>query len=146
MGKTSAWRLLMALAIVGCACACARTPPEQALRDTIAQLQRDIGARDADAVTSVLAEDFVGNEGMDRRGARQLAAGTFLRYREVGAKLGPLQVEMRGDRHATVRFTAAISGGAGLVPQEGQVYQVATGWRLVDGDWMLTSADWTPAL
>jgi hypothetical protein len=136
----------MALAIVGCACACARTPPEQALRDTIAQLQRDIGARDADAVTSVLAEDFVGNEGMDRRGARQLAAGTFLRYREVGAKLGPLQVEMRGDRHATVRFTAAISGGAGLVPQEGQVYQVATGWRLVDGDWMLTSADWTPAL
>jgi hypothetical protein len=136
----------MALAIVGCACACARTPPEQALRDTIAQLQRDVGARDADAVTSVLAEDFVGNEGMDRRGARQLAAGTFLRYREVGAKLGPLQVEMRGDRHATVRFTAAISGGAGLVPQEGQVYQVATGWRLVDGDWMLTSADWTPAL
>ncbi|WP_242103787.1 MULTISPECIES: nuclear transport factor 2 family protein [unclassified Lysobacter] len=136
----------MALAIVGCACACARTPPEQALRDTIAQLQRDIGARDADAVTSVLAEDFVGNEGMDRRGARQLAAGTFLRYREVGAKLGPLQVEMRGDRHATVRFTAAISGGAGLVPQEGQVYQVVTGWRLVDGDWMLTSADWTPAL
>lgn len=136
----------MALAIVGCACACARTPPEQALRDTIAQLQRDIGARDADAVTSVLAEDFVGNEGMDRRGARQLAAGAFLRYREVGAKLGPLQVEMQGDRHATVRFTAAISGGAGLVPQEGQVYQVATGWRLVDGDWMLTSADWTPAL
>lgn len=136
----------MALAIVGCACACARTPPEQALRDTIAQLQRDIGARDADAVTSVLAEDFVGNEGMDRRGARQLAAGTFLRYREVGAKLGPLQVEMRGDLHATVRFTAAISGGAGLVPQEGQVYQVATGWRLVDGDWMLTSAEWTPAL
>lgn len=136
----------MALAIVGCACACARTPPEQALRDTIAQLQRDIGARDADAVTSVLAEDFVGNEGMDRRGARQLAAGTFLRYREVGAKLGPLQVEMRGDRHATVRFTAAISGGAGLVPQDGQVYQVITGWRLVDGDWMLTSADWTPAL
>ena len=103
----------MALAIVGCACACARTPPEQALRGTIAQLQRDIGARDADAVTSVLAEDFVGNEGMDRRGARQLAAGTFLRYREVGAKLGPLQVEMRGDRHATVRFTAAVTGGEG---------------------------------
>ena len=136
----------MALAIVGCAFACARTPPEQALRETVAQLQRDIGARDADAVTSVLADDFVGNEGMDRQGARQLAAGTFRRYHEVGAKLGPLQVEMRGDRHATVRFTAAISGGAGLMPQDAQVYQVTTGWRLVDGDWMLTSAEWTPAL
>ena len=146
MDKTSAWRLLVALAFAGCIFACARTPPEQALRDTVAQLQRHIGARDASALAGVLADDFVGNEGMDRQGARRLAAGMFLRYRELGATLGPLQVEMRGDRHATVRFTAAISGGAGLVPQDAQVYQVTTGWRLADGDWLLTSAEWTPAL
>ena len=146
MDNPSVWRLLVALAFAGCIFACARTPPEQALRDTVARLQRDIAARDASALAAVLADDFVGNAGMDRQGARRLAAGTFLRYREVGAKLGPLQVEMRGDRHATVRFTAAISGGAGLLPQDAQVYRVTTGWRLVDGDWLLTSAEWTPAL
>ena len=32
------------------------------------------------------------------------------------------------------------------LPDSGQVYQVETGWRLVDGEWMLLNASWTPNL
>ena len=110
-------------------------------------LQRDIDARKADAVASALAEDFVGNDGLDRREARRMAAALFVRYRDVGVRFGPLQVEMRGERHATVRFTAIASGGrGGLLPEDGQVYEVASGWRMDDGDWSMTSAEWSPRL
>lgn len=127
--------------------ACTRTPPEQALRERLDVLQRDIDARKADAVASALAGDFVGNEGLDQREARRLAAALFMRYREVGVRFGPLQVEMRGERHATVRFTAALSGGSGgLLPDSAQVYEVRTGWRLDDDDWRMTSAEWEPRL
>lgn len=135
------------VAVVLVAPACTRDDPEQAVRAQLARLQGAIDARDAGDVHALLAEDFVGNDGMGRREARQLAAGTFLRYRDVGARFGPVDIELRGSRDATARFTVLATGGSGgLVPEQGQVFDVQTGWRLVDGQWQLLSARWTPRL
>lgn len=134
---TVAWLLLAA---------CSRPPPEQALRDTMQSLQLTMEQRDASQVENYLADDFVGPGGMDRDGARRLAALTFLRHRDVGVTLGPLDVSVLQE-HATVRFTAALTGGSGrALPDAARLYQVETGWRLEGGDWRLTSARWTPQL
>ncbi|MCD9030349.1 nuclear transport factor 2 family protein [Luteimonas sp. Y-2-2-4F] len=126
--------------------ACARTPPEEALRQTVDAMQAAVSERDAAAFSAHLAEDFVGPGGMDRDAARRMAALYFLQHARVGLDTGPLTIEM-GEGHATVRFTAAATGGGGrLLPDAGQVYQVRTGWRLEDGDWRLTSAEWTTVL
>ena len=125
--------------------ACSRSDPKQAVRAQVEALQQAIDARDAGAVEDLLAEDFSGNEGMDRRGAKQLAAAVFLRHREIGARLGPVTVELRGKGEAIARFSVLATGGSGgLLPEQGQVYQVQTGWRLQDGDWKLLNASWTP--
>lgn len=138
------WAFLLACLL---SAGCSRPPPEQAVRDRIEALQEAVDARDAGDVADILAEDFVGNDGLDRQGARQLAAGMFLRYRDVSAKLGPASVEMRGERDAVARFSVlAIGGSGGLLPDSGQVYEVETGWRLVDGEWKLRNAAWKPGL
>ena len=127
--------------------ACSRAPPEQALRDTIGELQRAIDERDAGEVENFLAADFVGNDGLDRAAARRMADAVFLRHRQVGARIGPLALELTDASHATVRFTAALSGGSGgLLPDSAQVYDVRTGWRLEGDEWRITSAEWTPRL
>ena len=139
-----AFVLAALLAIAG---GCSRTPPEEAVRDRIDGLQAAVDARDAGAVEDVLAADFIGNDGLDRQGARRLAAGMFLQFRDVSAKLGPATVEMRGERDAVANFSVLATGGSGgLLPESGQVYEVETGWRLVDGDWVLLSASWEPKL
>ena len=125
--------------------ACSNESPEQAVRTQVATLQAAIDARDAGDIEALLAEDFVGNDGLDRRGARQLAAAVFLRHREVAAKVGPVSVELRGEGDAVARFGVLATGGSGgLLPEQGQVYQFETGWRLVDGEWKLRNASWTP--
>lgn len=127
--------------------ACAKDDPEQAVRHQVEAMQTAIDARDAGDVEDLLAEDFVGNEGMDRRAIRQLAAAVFLRHKNVSAKLGPVSVELRGDTDAIARFSVLATGGSGgLLPESGQLYQVETGWRLVDGRWKLLNARWTPNL
>lgn len=137
----------MALACVLALAACAKPGPEQAVRDRIAALQEAVDARDVGDVQAFLAADFIGNQGMDRHAARQLAAGVFLRHRDVAARIGPAEVELRGDSDAVARFTVVATGGSGgLLPESGQVYRVETGWRLVDGEWTLLSASWTPNL
>jgi hypothetical protein len=140
-----AW-LAVAVMVVAL-CGCARTTPEQRLRDTVATLQAAIEARDAGGIRKVLADDFVGPQGLDREGAVRMAQAVFLRHRDIGITIaGPLQVRMQPG-HATVRFEAALTGGSGnVLPDAARLYGVETGWRLDDGDWRLTSASWKPRL
>ena len=127
--------------------ACSVSDREQQLRQQIRALQEAIDRRDVGDVEALLADDFVGNEGMDRRGARQLAAAVFLRHREVAARIGLVEVELRGQDDAVARFQVLATGGSGgLLPERGQAYQVETGWRLIDGEWKLRNASWKPEL
>lgn len=143
------FRSIVATALCACVlalAACSRPAPEQALRDTLAQMQSAIEARDASALAEHVAEDFIGPEGMDRKDARRLAQVVFLRNRDVGATFGPLQVSMQ-EEHATVAFSAALTGGSGaLLPDSAQVYEVSTGWRMRGDEWELVSADWKPRM
>lgn len=127
--------------------ACGKDDPEQAVRGQVEAMQAAIDERDAGDVEDLLAQDFVGNDGMDRRAIRQFAAAVFLRHKNVAAKLGPVSVELRGDTDAVAKFSVLATGGSGgFLPETGQVYQIETGWRLVDGEWKLLSATWIPNL
>jgi ketosteroid isomerase-like protein len=129
---------------------CSRTPPEQRLRDTVATLQTAIETHDVGAMKKMLADDFVGTEGLDRDGATRLAQLMFLQHRDISVSLGPLRLELSPQSapdHATVHFTAGLTGGSGTgLPDSAHLYEVETGWRLEGNEWRLTSASWTPRL
>jgi hypothetical protein len=136
--------LLLALAAL--ATGCRHMPPEQALRDTIAAMQKAGEEHRVSDLMASVADDFVGQEGMDQKQLRQYLTVISLQNRQVGTTLGPLTVTITGDR-ARVEFTLAASGGAGgWMPDRAQVYDVETGWRLEGNDWKLISASWKPKL
>ncbi|WP_343262949.1 nuclear transport factor 2 family protein [Luteimonas qiangzhengi] len=125
---------------------CARTEPEEALRQAVAEVQQSIESRDAGTLRRYLAEDFIGPGAMDRDQARRTAALYMMQHQSVGLTMGPLEIQLQ-EPHATVRFSAALTGGAGrLLPDRANLYQVETGWRMEGGDWKITSAKWTRAL
>ena len=134
--------MAVALAVVSMVAGCGRESAEEALRGDIAALQAAIESRDAGEMAGFLAEDFVGNDGLDRDGARRLAAVHFLRNASIGVTPGPLDVEVQGD-HATVRTTVVLTGGSGaLLPERGRVHPVVSGWRREGDDWRMTSLAW----
>lgn len=136
---------VIVLGLLAIASGCAREAPEAALRATIARMQADAERRDARAVVASVSADFIGPEGMDRDGLRRMLAVVWLRDKQVGVTLGPVQVELIGDG-AKATFTAGTTGGAGWLPERAQLHQVNTGWRLEDGEWRLLSASWKPVL
>src|SRR3546814_7757749 len=104
--------------------------------------QAAIESRDAGEMVRFPAEEFVGNDGLDRDGARRLAAVYFMRNASIGVTPGPLEVELQGD-HATVRTTVVLTGGSGgILPDTGRIRDVTTGWRREDGDWLMSSLRW----
>lgn len=130
--------LLLVTLLLG---ACTGTAPEQRLRETMAGMQAAIEQRDAAGLAEHLAEDFVGPEGMDRDGVRRMAMVMMRRHRSVGVTLGPPDIELQ-DGRATVRFSAVLTGGSGVLPESARLQQVTTGWRDEGGTWRLTSAEW----
>jgi hypothetical protein len=137
----AAFLLACALLLPGCK----RTPPEQALRETISQMQAAGEKGDVDALFEPIAEDFSGSEGMDRTNFRRYVTLMRMRQKNVGVTLGPIDVKLFEER-ATARFTATITGGPGFLPNQAQVYDIETGWRREGDDWKLIRARWTPQL
>lgn len=136
----SAWSVLAILA------GCANPPDEAALRARITSLQEAIEARDADTLLDAVDPEFGGPGGMDRDGLRRYASLMLLRQQNVGVAIGPVEVELRGDR-AAARFDAVVTGSNRFLPEGIEARRVETVWRLEGGDWVLVSADWSrPAL
>jgi len=134
------WLLLASLA------GCSRSPPEARLRERIMTMQEALEARRPADFVAGIAEDFTGESDLDRDGVRKLLRLQLLRNAQVGASLGPLQIELHGER-ATVSFTAVLTGGTGsLLPTSAQAWKVSSGWRDGPDGWQVIQARWEPVL
>lgn len=134
--------LLLMMLVSGCS----RSPPEQRLRERIADMQQALEARKPADFVAGIAEDFGSENGMDRDGIRNLLRVQMLRNAAIGATLGPLDVSLHGDR-ATVKFSAVLTGGrGGLLPDSARPWGVTSAWRDGADGWQLIHASWEPML
>ena len=93
-----------------------------------------------------IAEDFRALSGqMNREQLRAFVVLQLTRYQNLNARLFPIEVQKIGESEASAEFKALLTGGPGLIPEDGQLYEFTTHWRKVDGDWLLVAADWKPA-
>jgi hypothetical protein len=140
-----AWFAALLLVVFAALAGCDSTPPEEKLKATIAKMEVDGEAHKVSDVMDAVAADF-GGEGMDRKGLQRFLTLVSMQNANVGVTIGPVEVEVIGER-ATAKFTLAATGGAGrFLPDRAQVYDVTTGWRLEGGEWKLISAQWKDQL
>lgn len=137
--RVSWWLALLVLAVV--LAGCSDSPPEQRLRERIGEMHQALEAREPATFMRGVAEDFGGQNGLDRVGVHNLLRVQMLRHQAIGATFGPLDIELNGDR-ATVKFTVLTTGGSGFIPERAQPWRVNSGWRDGSDGWQLIQADW----
>jgi hypothetical protein len=126
---------------------CRRTPGEVQVRERIASIARAAGANAASDVTAPLSDDFTGNDvdgnagELDRRALANMVRVIALRGEHIGVTVGPITVEHRGERMVAT-FTATLSSGSHLFPDQLGVYQIESAWRDDGGKWRCYSASW----
>ena len=139
--------LILVLVVTGLLVACTRTPDEQRIRDAIDAMQTAASERTPKDFLRHVADDFTGDHGaLDRGGVANLLRGLMLRHASISALIGPIDIEIDGDR-ATARFPLTLTGGSGsLLPDSAGQYRFETGWRRDGGDWLCHHAQWERVL
>ena len=129
--------VLLQLALAGCD----RPPPEQALRDTLAELESALETGDLDTVMDHLDDGFRYQD-MDRKAVGRRLVGAFLRYpkRQVNFMNTRIELATPADS-ARVRFNALVWGGRATLPEDADGFQVVSHWRRDGGDWLLTELE-----
>jgi len=144
-GPVRAWA---AAVLFGLLAACGK--PLSVEQRVIAEI-RDMEARieegERRAFLAHIADDFTGQDGrMTREQVRAMVVFQLNRHKNLQAQLFPIRVSQQGEGEATAKFRALVTGGESWIPENGQLFEFDTGWRLIDGEWMLVSANWTPVL
>ena len=134
-------------ALVVLLAACHRAPDEQRIRDAVAAMQQAAEARPPRDFMAYVSSDFTGNDGaVDRNGLMNVLRAEVLRNEKVGVVLGPIDIDLQGDR-ATVRVTATLAGGSGgLLPEHASAYAITSGWRREGREWRCYNANWEQKL
>ena len=134
---------LLLLSIAFVLGACSRKPDEQRIRDTIGAMQTAMETRQSRDFMAHIAADFTGNDGsVDREGLHNVLRGVALQNEKLGVTLGPITIELRGDR-ATADLIATFTGGSGgMLPERGAVYSIHSAWRRVGSEWQCYSGKW----
>jgi len=123
--------------------ACSRPPAEEQIRAKLADMTEAVDEGDVSAFLAPIADDFAGDTWqLDRRGARLLLMRELRAHEQLRARLVDVQIEFPATDRATASFQAVLTGGSGLLPDDGGWYRVETGWRLDGSDWTLINAGW----
>ncbi len=131
--------MLSATALSGCH----RTPAEKQIRNAISAMQQALEDGSPRDFMRHVDRDFTGQDGrFDRKGLHNLLRLEVLRNEKIGVTLGPIDIDVQGDR-ATVHVSATLTGGSGgLLPERGAIYTFTSGWRRRGSDWLCYNAGW----
>jgi len=123
--------------------ACSRTPDDEAIRAAISAGAASVEAHRGKEVLDLVADDFVGNEGIDRAELANLLRAQMLAANAIGVRTGSVEVELHGDR-AVARFEALITDSSGRwIADRAATVHFETGWRREGREWRCYNAKWS---
>ncbi len=128
--------------------ACSKEPSvEQQIIASLETMEADAEAGRFMDFMKHIAKDFQGQQGaLGRQDFQRFMMLQINEHRRVQATFFPIKVvgtpALVGEPEATATFRLLVTGGAGFLPESGQLYNVSTGWVREGGHWLLLSADW----
>jgi len=134
---------LALLALSGCG---ERGSVSDQVKAAISDMETLGEAGDRGGFMDYVTEDFQGQGGtLTRDDFNRLLLLQWNQNRRIGAQLFPVEVTELGPTLATARFRMLLTGGAGWLPERGQLFDVETSWQKEGGDWKLWRATWQSA-
>lgn len=128
--------------------ACGSEPTlEQQIIAVIIEMEQNAETAERRDFMARISDGFSGQGGtLDRDSFQRFMFYQWSQNQRLSAQLFPITVSRTGVNSAAASFKVLVTGGNGLLPERGELFDVTTSWVRVDGDWLLQQADWTPSI
>ena len=93
----------------------------------------------------MIHDNFGTRTGADKLWVKRTMAFYMLRHPNIEIVTSNLHIDLEPEQQphtAHAHFSALVTGGEGLIPEQGALYQIETEWRLQGDQWQLVYADW----
>lgn len=139
--------LLLLLAVVGLV-SCKKDTDEQKIYKILDAGVAELEAGNVKGAMAYVAEDFSGDEGVDKQTIRGVLGGQVLQGNRITIMRRDEKVKVDGGT-ATATLDVALFQGdrakmKGVVPQRSGTYRFAITFRKDDGEWLITTAKQEP--
>lgn len=138
--RTALSVFLTALLLVGCS---EELSVDQQIIATLRNMEYAAEEGEHFEFIGYVADSFSAQQGtMDRREFHRFMIFQINQNRRLQAQFFPIYVKETGEGMASAHFRILMTGGGGLLPDRGQLYDVETHWLRDGSDWKLEKADW----
>ena len=128
---------------------CSEPPPpaEQQILNNFEQAKVAVEQLKPKQLREILADDFE-IVGLQTQYNYDLIKKTMAVYgfrkQNINIILSGTQVELNkhNTQLASLESTALVTGGRGLIPEDGRLYKITSEWRLYDEQWKITKLSW----
>lgn len=124
--------------------ACSDEPTvEQQVIAAILEMEEYVENAQRGEFMDMITEDFTAQDAtLGRNEFRQFMFLQWNQNQRLYAQLFPIKVYEQAFGGASAHFRALITGGSGFLPERGELYEIETTWKKVDGKWLMASANW----
>ena len=141
--RTALGAMLAILLLTGCS---EELSVEQRIIATLRSMEYAAEEGELFEFISYVADSFNGQNGaMDRHEFHRYMIFQINQHRRLHAQFFPIHVKETGNDTASAHFNLLVTGGGGLLPESGQLFEVETHWLHVGDDWLLEKANWVVA-
>ncbi|WP_146151966.1 hypothetical protein [Ahniella affigens] len=122
--------------------ACSGDDDASRLRANMDAMELAIESQRPGEFMDYVSDDFQsGSNGFNKEQLHAYMVGLRFRNPKLSITRGPAEIELFGDR-ATVRVSAVVSGGRGVMPDHLDQIHVVSHWQKIDGEWQCFGAEW----
>ena len=138
--KAALWMLFSIVLLSGCG---ESLTVEQQVIATLRNMEAAAENGEHFEFMGYVADTFDAQNGeMDRRAFHRFMIFQMNQHRRLRSQLFPIRVNEISAELANAEFRVLVTGGGGLLPESGQLFDVVTQWVREGGDWMLNRAQW----
>jgi len=144
INKKQFFNLLSGFILCLCISSCGETDDLDQIKNKINRLQTAVEEEKPEDFIDILDKGFLGNEHLTKVLIKKYLILNLMRHSNIEVRIShtDIVINKSDPSLASVNIKVLLTGGKGLVPEQGRLMEIKSQWVKYNNEWMVKIARW----